>query len=151
MPEFYKILARKIIKIPEFLWYLPEKFTKFPNFTWFLPENARILRNNCPKNIFSRILLRHVPSPCPPSPMPMPFRDLYLLPWKHFLAMPLFDAIGVGSLTVWDEFRRWKRLRMWIELQVECSCDDYVRWQNLRIHCPRSMPMRSPQYSDIQS
>jgi len=32
MPEFYTILARKIIKIPEFL-YLPEKFTKFPNFT----------------------------------------------------------------------------------------------------------------------
>ena len=24
MPEFYVILARKIIKIPEFLWYLPE-------------------------------------------------------------------------------------------------------------------------------
>ena len=38
MPEFYMILARKVIKIPEFLWYLPEKFTKFPNFTWFLPE-----------------------------------------------------------------------------------------------------------------
>ena len=32
MPEFYMILAQKIIKIPEFL-YLPEKLTKFPNFT----------------------------------------------------------------------------------------------------------------------
>jgi len=42
----------KIIKIPELLWYLPEKLTKSPNFTWFLPENARILNNNCPKNIF---------------------------------------------------------------------------------------------------
>ena len=36
MPEFYMILARKIIKIPKFL-HLPEKFTKFPNFTRFLP------------------------------------------------------------------------------------------------------------------
>ena len=42
------------------------KSTKFPNFTRFLPENARILHNNCPKNIFSRILGEgggHVP-PC---------------------------------------------------------------------------------------
>ena len=35
MPEFYMILARKIITIPEFLLYLPEKLTKF---TWFSPE-----------------------------------------------------------------------------------------------------------------
>jgi len=33
MPEFYMILARKIIKISDVLRYLPEKFTKFPNFT----------------------------------------------------------------------------------------------------------------------
>ena len=33
MPEFYMLLARKIIKIPEFLLHLSEKFTKFPNFT----------------------------------------------------------------------------------------------------------------------
>jgi len=39
MPEFYMILARKIIQIPEFLLYLPEKFTKFLNFT-FLPEKC---------------------------------------------------------------------------------------------------------------
>ena len=42
MPEFYMILARKIIKIPEF-------------YMIFCPKNARILHNNCPKNIFSRI------------------------------------------------------------------------------------------------
>ena len=29
MPEFYVILAGKIIKIPDFLLYLPEKFTKY--------------------------------------------------------------------------------------------------------------------------
>ena len=52
-------------KKTEFLWYLPEKFTKFPNFTWFLPENARLLCNNCPKNIFPRILGGQV-SPLPP-------------------------------------------------------------------------------------
>jgi len=52
MPEFYMILARKIIKIPEILLYLPEKLTKFQNFTRFLSENAQILHNNCPKNIF---------------------------------------------------------------------------------------------------
>jgi len=39
MPEFYMILARKIIKIPEFL-YLPEKLTKLPNFTCFLPQKC---------------------------------------------------------------------------------------------------------------
>jgi len=30
MPEFYMILAQKIIKIPKFVWFLPEKC---PNFT----------------------------------------------------------------------------------------------------------------------
>jgi len=60
------ILARKIIKIPKFL-YLPEKFTKFPNFAWFLPEKYPNLRNNCPKNIFSRILGGHVPPLAPVS------------------------------------------------------------------------------------
>ena len=29
MPEFYVILAGKIIKIPDFLLYLPEKFAKY--------------------------------------------------------------------------------------------------------------------------
>jgi len=54
MPEFYVIVARKIINIPEFLWYLPEKLTKFPNFTWFLlktPEFYIIIA----WKIFSRI------------------------------------------------------------------------------------------------
>ena len=52
MPEFYMILAPKIIKKYPNFYYLPEKFTKFPNFTRFLPQNARILHNKCPKNIF---------------------------------------------------------------------------------------------------
>ena len=39
MPEFYMILARKIIKIPEFLWYLPEIFL----------QNSRISHDFCPK------------------------------------------------------------------------------------------------------
>jgi len=51
------------MKIPEFLWYLPEKLTKLPNVTLFLPENARILHNNCPKNIFSRNLGGTCPLP----------------------------------------------------------------------------------------
>jgi len=65
------ILARKIIKIPEFLWRLPEKFIKFLNLTCFCPKNARILHNNCPKNIFPN-LGGHVPLCPPPSPTPMP-------------------------------------------------------------------------------
>jgi len=77
MPEFYMILARKIIKIPEILLYLPEKCTKFPNFTWFLPENARILHNNCPKKYFSRILGGHVPRLPPPPPPPPPVSYAY--------------------------------------------------------------------------
>ena len=69
MPEFYMIVARKIIKIPEFLSYLPEKLTKFRNFTRFLPENTQILHNKCPKNIFAEFLGPR--APCPPSPTPM--------------------------------------------------------------------------------
>jgi len=52
MTEFYMILVRKIGKIPEFVWFFSEKLSNFPNFTRFLPQNARILHNNCPKNIF---------------------------------------------------------------------------------------------------
>ena len=64
MPEFYMILAPKIIKKYPNFYYLPEKFTKFPNFTRFLPQNARILHNNCPKKYFSL---------CPP-PFPTPMK-----------------------------------------------------------------------------
>jgi len=32
MPEFYMIIARKIIKIPEFLHFCPKKFNKIPEF-----------------------------------------------------------------------------------------------------------------------
>jgi len=39
MPVFYTILARKIMIMPVF-------------FMIFTRKNARILRNNCPKNIF---------------------------------------------------------------------------------------------------
>ena len=61
-------LARKITKILKFLWYLPEKLTHFPNFTWHLPENARILHDNCPKNIFPDLFWGEgVRVPCPVS------------------------------------------------------------------------------------
>jgi len=49
--------------------FLPEnygKLTKCPNFT--CPknyQNARILHDNCPKNVFSRILWGHMPLPLP--------------------------------------------------------------------------------------
>jgi len=54
MPEFYKILAQKIIKIPEFFMIFARKIYKIPEFNShdFCPKNARVLRNNCPKNIF---------------------------------------------------------------------------------------------------
>jgi len=38
IPDFYMILARKIIKIPEFLLYLLEKLTKFYNLHDFCPK-----------------------------------------------------------------------------------------------------------------
>jgi len=60
--NFFKIFLRKIIKLPEF--YM------------ILPENARILHNNCPKNIFSRILGGTCPPPCP-TPMIKPQWDLF--------------------------------------------------------------------------
>lgn len=34
---------------------------------------------------------------------------------------------------------------------VPCMRVHYVLWQNLRMHCPRSTPTRSPQYSEMQS
>ena len=67
------ILARKISKILEFFKItFSLKINKIPEFTWFLLKNARILHNNCPKNILSRILGGHVPHPLPhSSPTPM--------------------------------------------------------------------------------
>ena len=68
LPEKYVL---KISKMPEFyMILLPEKLSKYPNFYnicpknlqnsvilhGFCPKNAWILRNNCPKNIFARIL-----------------------------------------------------------------------------------------------
>ena len=52
MPEFYIILGRKNIKIPRIFTIFARKINKIPEFTRFLPENARILQDNCPKNIF---------------------------------------------------------------------------------------------------
>ena len=65
--KFYVIFARKIIKMPEFLWYLREKINKIPTFYMtFARKNARILHDNCPKNIFRFLFCGgggHVPSP----------------------------------------------------------------------------------------
>jgi len=78
MPEFYMIHARKIIKIPEFLIFarnLPEKNNKIPEFYMIFAENARILHNNCPKNIFPNFRGEGGTcspyAPLRPSPTPM--------------------------------------------------------------------------------
>ena len=68
MPEFYMILARKIIKIPDFYYICPKNLQNSRILHDFCPKNARILRDNCPKNIFARILGGHVP-PYPPPPV----------------------------------------------------------------------------------
>jgi len=52
------ILARKII-MPDFYDICPKNLQN-SRILCFLPENARILHNNCPKIIFSRILGGHV-------------------------------------------------------------------------------------------
>jgi len=63
MPEFYMILARKIIKILEFFMIFARKIYKIPEVYMILArKNARIL-HNCPKNIFSRILGGTCPLP----------------------------------------------------------------------------------------
>jgi len=55
MPKFYMILARKIIKIPKFFMIFAGKIYKIPKFYMiFARKNARILHNNCPKNIFPK-------------------------------------------------------------------------------------------------
>ena len=64
MPEFYQILARKLAKYPDFYDIYPKNLQN-SRISHVCPKNARILRNNCPKNIFPRILEGHVP-PLPP-------------------------------------------------------------------------------------
>jgi len=77
IPEFYMILARKIIEIPEFLWYLAEKIYQIPEFYMIfalkMPEFYVIIA----RKIFSRILGGHVPPvfyayahTCPPVATP---------------------------------------------------------------------------------
>jgi len=52
MPEFYLILARKIIKISEFHDICRKNLQNSRILHDFCPKNAGILHNNCPKNIF---------------------------------------------------------------------------------------------------
>jgi len=65
MPEFYVILARKIIKIPEFFMIFAGNIKKIRNFTRFLPEKM-------PE--FYKIIARKIFFPnfgegtCPPCP-----------------------------------------------------------------------------------
>jgi len=72
MLELYEIFARKKYQNSRiFLWYLPEQLTKFPNFT-YLPENARILRDNYPKNtLYFREFYWGGARGVPPYPTPM--------------------------------------------------------------------------------
>jgi len=52
-PNFTRFLPEKLEKIPEFLQYFFRKINKIPEFyTIFARKNARMLHNNCPKNIF---------------------------------------------------------------------------------------------------
>ena len=81
MPEFYVILARKIIKIPDFLWYLPPKNYKIPEFYLIfarkMPEFYIIIAR---KNIFPDFFFwgGGARAPCPPSPTPMRLMQLYV-------------------------------------------------------------------------
>jgi len=58
MPEFYMIFAwKKYIKMPGFLWYFITFVRKIDKINKILelhicPKNARILPDNCPKNMF---------------------------------------------------------------------------------------------------
>jgi len=65
MPKFYMILARKIIKIPEFFNDIcPKNLQNSRILREFCPKNARILHNNCTKNIFPNFRgARAPPSP----------------------------------------------------------------------------------------
>jgi len=51
MSEFYMILARKKYQNTRFLWYFPKNYQNFLILHDFCPKNARILQNNCHKNI----------------------------------------------------------------------------------------------------
>ena len=134
MPEFYMILARKIIKIPEFLWYLPEKFTKSRILHDFCPKNARILRNDCPKNIFSRIL----GGTCPSAPRLLRLckswhhRKHCCIYYYHYhcsIIVHSTDAVDKGdTFVVVSKFLSFKRHCFSIRV-IECSVGlDWHLW-----------------------
>ena len=62
-PNFRWFLPEKIIRIPKFFLIFARKINKIPEFYMIFAQNAWILHNNCPKNIFSRILGAHSPLP----------------------------------------------------------------------------------------
>ena len=84
-PNFTWFIAEKLIKYPNFFIIFGREMNKIPNMTWFLPENARILHNNCPKNIFPNFF-----APPPPAPSPMPMgvcrsvADVHCISVLHF-------------------------------------------------------------------
>ena len=88
-----KNMYEKLTKCPNFTWLLPEKLSKYPNFMIFAQKInkilefytifARILHNNCPKNIFPEFW-GYVP-PLLPSPTES-YSYAYMraaFPWLH--------------------------------------------------------------------
>ena len=70
MPKFYMILPEKLAKYPNFVLFA-QKINKIPEFYIIF---ARILHNNCPKNIFPRLFWGGGGGgtcPLPPSAMAM--------------------------------------------------------------------------------
>jgi len=100
MPEFYMILARKIIKIPEFFMIFARKIYKIPEFYMIFARKMPEFYIIIARKIFSRILGGHVPLlPPPPSPR------LWSLSWTPQRSRP------AGK---YGEQRRRQRRRSWI-------------------------------------
>ena len=76
MPEFYMILARKIIKIPEYIVMIfARKVYKIPEFYMiFARKMPKFYITTARKIFFSNF--RGARTPCPPSPTPMQLREV---------------------------------------------------------------------------
>jgi len=115
-------MYEKIITCPNFTWFLPEKSTKkYPKFYNilpkqicrtlhdFCPKSARILHNNCWKNIFSWILGGSAP------PISYAYDSVYILlrltAWKILL-----ETQSLQSAVCWyrgEEFSFPRRRPSW--------------------------------------
>jgi len=92
--------SRKNRKIPQFFMIFARKVNKISEFHVISPQNSRILRNNCPKNIFPESWEKGGGGTCPlpltPTPTPM-LRQWWLMWTDEDLSSQRVLLVTLGS------------------------------------------------------